>query len=413
MRIDNSFFTQRRNELINRIPEGSAVFLFAGKARAMSQDTNYRFLPDRNFYYLTGLMYEDGRLVLVKDKDGAVKTMLFALKKDDYIERWHGKRMTFDEVSSISGIDVEDIFDVNEFDERIYPFHGNLRFFTDETSISDEASLFMAMNDGCEDIGPVLTKMRMVKSEDEINAIIEAARITEQALDEMKTFIREGVSELELYTKLEYEMGRRGSLIPAFETIVSIGENSFYLHHGDPEDETGVLAKKGDVIQIDVGARCMGYCADISRVYFVGDPDDKEALERRTKLLGLIRDLRKNAFGFIKPGESFNTLNELMRKITGETLFSWGLLPEGYTDEDVRGYYWHNTSHHLGLDVHDISIREDLFVKGNCLAVEPGVYIKEWGIGFRIEDDVLVTEDGCRLLSSGIDSDESVMIKGI
>ena len=81
---------------------------------------------------------------------------------------------------------------------------------------------------------------------------------------------------------------------------------------------------------------------------------------------------------------------------------------EIYEDEDVKGYYWHNTSHHLGLDVHDICDREAKFEAGNCLAVEPGVYIKEWGMGFRIEDDVYVTSDGCILLSSGEDSEESV-----
>nr|MCR5199504.1 M24 family metallopeptidase [Saccharofermentans sp.] len=105
------------------------------------------------------------------------------------------------------------------------------------------------------------------------------------------------------------------------------------------------------------------------------------------------------------------TLNREMRRITGETLLSWGLLSEGYTEEDVKNYYWHNTGHHLGLDVHDICEREAAYEEGNCLAIEPGVYIKEWGIGFRIEDDVRVKKDGCELLSSGTDSDESIMVE--
>ena len=408
--ITSDIYKSRREQLINRIPEGSAVFLFAGKSRAMSQDTDYRFLPDRNFFYLTGLSYQEGKLVLVRGEDGSQRQLLFALKRDEITERWHGKRMSFGEVSRISGVPEEDIFEVSEFDERVYEFVAGYKVMTDDTSIAEECGTFKSSCKVYGDAGHILTSMRMVKSECEARCISSAAALTEEALLEMKKLIRPGVTELELYTKLEYEMSRRGSLIPAFETIVSIGTNSFYLHHGDPEDDNGVVAKEGDAIQIDVGARCEGYCADISRVYFVGDSEDKEANDRRDKLLTLIQTLRKNAFGFIKPGESFATLNQKMRSITGETLRGWGLLNEGYTEEDVKNYYWHNTGHHLGLDVHDISDKEKAFEEGNCLAIEPGVYIKEWGIGFRIEDDVIVTADGCRLLSSGDDSRESVCL---
>lgn len=410
MIITGDIYKSRREQLINRIPEGSAVFLFAGKGRPMSQDTDYRFLPDRNFFYLTGLAYEEGKLVLVKEKDGSSRTILFALKKDDYTERWHGKRMSFSEVSQISSVPVGNIHDVNEFDEIVYPYVTEYKILTDDTSIAEECKSFKSSREVYGDTGHILTGMRMVKSDREAEAISSAAAVTEEALDAMKTLIRPGVTELELYTRLEYEMARRGSLIPAFSTIVSIGANSFYLHHSEPEDESGTVAKKGDVIQIDVGARCEGYCADISRVYFAGDSDDEEYNSRRAKLLELIRDLRRSAFVFIKPGETFASLNLEMRKIVGERLLSWGLLEEGFTDEDVKNYYWHNTAHHLGLDVHDISDREAEFTKGNCLAVEPGVYIKEWGIGFRIEDDVQVTDDGCRLLSSGDDSEGSICL---
>lgn len=410
MLIGSDIFSKRRNELINRIPEGSAVFLFAGKARAMSQDSDYRFLPDRNFFYLTGLTYQEGKLILVKEKGGEVKTLLFALGKDEMTERWHGKRMPLEDVAKISGVALEDIFDVKEFDEREYPFLTGYTLYADGTSIAAEHARFVKEHDAVEDIGSVLTSMRMIKCEQEAEAISAAARLTEDALEELKPLVKEGVTELELYTKLEYEMARRGSLIPAFETIVSIGTNSFYLHHSEPEDEGGVTARKGDIIQIDVGARCEGYCADISRVFFVGECEDKLAQERRQKLLTLIQTLRARAFEYIRPGESFTTLNKEMRRIVGQTLCEWGLLEPGFTEEDVKNYYWHNTGHHLGLDVHDICEREAEYAEGNCLAIEPGVYIREWGIGFRIEDDVYVTRDGCRLLSSGSDSYESIIV---
>lgn len=385
---------------MNRIPEGSAVFVFAGKGRAMSQDTDYRFLPDRNFYYLTGLSYENGKLILLKDKNGDCKEMLFALPKDDLKERWTGKRMEFSDLSSLSGISENDIFDINDFEDKAYEIIRDYNVLFDSTSIVEEAKAFAAKNDAS-DIGSILTRMRMVKTSEEIESIKAAARITEDALSDMKSIIHDGSTELELYTKLEYEMARRGSLIPAFETIVSIDTNTFYLHHSDPDLEA--VATDGSMIQIDVGARVNGYCADISRVYFLCK-DEMTEDDNRKALHGLIKELRKASWDFIKPGETFKTLNSHMMKIVAEFLLKHGLIEDGYTTDDIREFYWHNTSHHLGLDVHDICEKEMPLEEGNCLAVEPGVYIKKWGIGFRIEDDVVVTSDGCELLSSGEDS---------
>jgi len=407
--LKKEFFTARRQELLNRIPEGTAVFLFAGKERAMTQDTDYRFLPDRNFFYMTGLEYTCGKLILAKGFDGATHELLFAPAHDELKERWHGKRQDFEELSEISGIPIENIISLEEYDERAYEFINNYELMYDGTSISEENAKFMKAYEGASDLGETLTLMRMKKTREEADAIARAAKLTEDALEEIKPLIRPGVTELELYTRLEYEMARRGSMIPAFETIVANGTNAFYLHHSDPEREDGVLATDGSFIQFDVGARCDGYCADISRVYFVGGEEDES--DKRVKLLRLIEALRQEAWKIIRPGQTFAGLNARMREITGEFLLREGLVNEGYTDDDVKRYYWHNTSHHLGLDVHDISDRELPFEEGNCLAVEPGVYIKEWGVGFRIEDDVYVTADGCELLSSGLDSKESVFVR--
>ena len=194
----------------------------------------------------------------------------------------------------------------------------------------------------------------------------------------------------------------------AFETIVSCGRNAFYLHHSEPEKDGDGIAKEGSIIQLDLGARFNGYCADISRVFFVGQPSGED--DRRMKLLELIRSLRKAAFEYIAPGKTFAGLNSQMYDIAGKWLAGQGLISDNFTVEEVRQYYWHNTSHYLGLDVHDVGPRDKEFEAGNCLAVEPGVYIPEWDIGFRIEDDCLVTEDGCLLLSSGKDSPEGIIV---
>ena len=409
MGIESSFFKDNREAFLDRLPEGTAVFVFAGTTRQMTQDSDYRFLPDRNFYYLTGIDVPSCKLMLLK-KEGECRLMLFVPPKDDFTERWHGRRRTPEEYAEISGIDVEDIYPENDFDDKKYEiFKGGYKVAYDGTSVSEINKQFMLTEEAVLDIGEILTRMRMVKKPCEIEAIRKAAKITEDALSDMKKLIAEGVSEYTLFTELTYQMAKRGTLIPAFETIVAIDENAFYLHHSDPDGEDGPLVGKGGQIQIDVGARVDGYCADISRAYLIGGPEGDD--DKRYELLGLIRKLRREALAFIKPGVTWVALNEHIRSVAGSWLLEKGLLEEGFTDEDVKRYYWHNTGHHLGLDVHDISLRELPFEAGNCLAIEPGVYIPEWGVGFRIEDDVLVTEDGSEYISSGNDDLTDVLVE--
>ncbi len=424
MRLSSSFYINNRKKLMDRLPEETAVLIFAGEAAAMCADTEYRFLPDRNFWYLTGLDYQRGKLILIKHKGDLFETRLYAPVKDAMVERWHGKTLSFEELAELSGIDTADIRPLDEFDNDLMELFGGdspLTPASDWESIMQESKdisgRLAAINKERMpiDISRDLIELRMVKTPEEIKAIKAAGRITEAALEDMKKHIRPGVTELELYTALEYGMASRGSLIPAFGTITAIGSNSFYLHHGDPEGEDGVIAQPGDLIQIDVGARVAGYCADISRVYFVGDRSEGirafENEDRRFLLLDLITELRKAAFNYIRPGVNFNMLNEEMKTITVNWLKQQGIVDEGFGVEDARAYYWHNTGHHLGLDVHDCAVKQKLFEPGNCLAIEPGVYIPEWNVGFRIEDDVLVTEDGCELLTGGQERVEDVVIK--
>ena len=411
MSLSPDLFRNNRLKFFDRIPENSAVVLFAGSSRKMSQDSEYRFLPDRNFYYLTGISTENARLIMVRNGD-IRDCFLFMPPKDETAERWHGKRMTFAEASRLSGIEEKDILPIGDFEDKLYFVSRDLLLDLcyDGTSISDENASFVKSHDGIKDISSVLTSLRMVKSEEEIEAIRKAAKLTEDALSDMKEMLVAGSCENDCYAALEYGMAKRGSLIPAFSTITAIDGNAFYLHHSDPEGPEGPVFREGSFIQIDVGGRYDGYCADISRVYFIGR-GDPQTEKRREALLGLSRKLRAEAFSYIKPGITFKGLNEHMKDLLGKWLVENELCAaDADMAEETKKYYWHNTGHHLGLDVHDISDREAPFEAGNCLAIEPGVYIPQWDIGFRIEDDVLVTGSGCELLSSGIDTPESVYI---
>ena len=411
--VSSANYKNNRERFAAALPDCTAALLFSGESKHMSGDTDYRFFVDRNFFYLTGLENPE-YVLLIEKNDGIVSTKIYAPARDSMKERWHGKRLDFADIAEIAGINEEDVLDLEKYEEKEFELLKNedIKIYLDKTSVMAKPfELKSTVEKGgrkvC-DLSEITTPLRMIKQPYEIESIREAARITEEAIEEMKQLIRPGVSEYELYTKLEYEMARRSTMNFAFETIVSCGRNAFYLHHSEPEKTGDGIAREGSIIQHDLGARVNGCCADISRVFFVGKPQGED--DKRMKLLGLIQALRKAAFEFIAPGKTFAELNSQMYDIAGKWLAGQGLIPDNFTVEEVRQYYWHNTSHYLGLDVHDVGPRDKEFEAGNCLAVEPGVYIPEWDIGFRIEDDCLVTEDGCQLLSSGKDSPEGIIV---
>jgi Xaa-Pro aminopeptidase len=411
--VNPSFYRHNRELFAAALPDRTAALLFSGDNKHMSLDTDYRFFVDRNFFYLTGIENPGFALVISKI-NGEVSTFIYAPARDSMKERWSGKRMDFADIAAITGLDVSEVLDLEKYEEKEFELLKNedINICLDFSSVMEKPfDLKSQVEKGgrkVTDLSEITTSLRLIKQPHETESIREAARITEEAIDEMKKLIRPGVSEYELYTKLEYEMARRSSMNFAFETIVSCGKNAFYLHHSEPEKDGDGIAMEGSIVQVDAGARMNGYCADISRVFFVGQPQGTD--DRRMRLLELIRALRKAAFDFIGPGKTFAGLNSQMYDITGKWLAGQGLIPDNFEEGDVRRYYWHNTSHFLGLDVHDVGPRDKEFAAGNCLAVEPGVYIPEWGIGFRIEDDCLVTEDGCLLLSSGKDSPEGIIV---
>ena len=411
--VEPSVYRQNRERFAAALPDRTAALLFSGEEKHMSLDSDYRFFADRNFFYLTGLE-RPGLILVIEKNDGKAACKLYAPARDSMKERWHGKRMDHSDIAAAAGLSEEDVLDLEKYEEKEFELikDTGINICLDSSSVMDKPFELKSQieKDGrkVKDLSGITTSLRLVKQPYETDAIREAARVTEEAIEEMKTLIRPGVSEYELYLKLEYEMAKRSSMSFAFETIVSCGNNAFFLHHSDPEKDGDGIAKEGSIIQIDCGARVDGYCADISRVFFVGKPKDGD--DKRMKLLGLIQALRKAAFEYIAPGKTFAGLNSQMYDIAGKWLAGQGLISDNFTVEEVRRYYWHNTSHYLGLDVHDVGPRDREFEAGNCLAVEPGVYIPEWDTGFRIEDDCLVTEDGCQLLSSGKDSPEGIIV---
>mgnify|MGYP000852731585 FL=1 len=397
------FYLGNRNKLLEQLPESCFVIVYAGYTVKVSSDTDYRYSVNRNFYYLTGIQ-QTGSVLLLRKSPEKTEHALYIHPNDPTRERWNGKLMTPDEAQSISLIDnirwlpaLEDkISDMlNQEDETFCIDYSDCR---QEMKALRDCIQDKAKNNKTIDISSYLTRMRMVKQSCEIQMIENAIDLTGTALLATANEMRAPVSELSIYAKLDYEMAKQGCLLPAFTTIVAGGENTLCLHYIDPDRR---VLEKGVLIQVDIGGIAGGYSADISRVFPVGG----RFSPRQKQLYDIVRACQKKAFISIKPGVKLADINREVADLATQLLTDAGVLIQ---DQDISSYVWHNSAHHLGLDVHDVSYRYEPLCENNVLAVEPGIYIPEWGFGFRIEDDVVVTANGCRLLSSGIpaDSDE-------
>lgn len=395
-KLPPEFFRENRRKLLDKLPERCFAVLFAGQTVPMSADSHYPFLADRNFFYLSGINQEDSILVIQKNGSHVVSA-LFIHTCDPMRERWTGKRLSANEAMERSGVD-EVLFLPTSMDYLINLVNEKSFLLATDRGIRPGPGtdfVQMAGNVRGEDnliaIAPLLTELRMVKEECEIEMIRRAIEVTDLAIRDALIILYPGVSELELLAAMEHGMSRKGCLLPAFPTIVASGDNAFCLHHSVP---SGKEISRGELVQVDIGASVGGLCADISRVYPVGGSFS----EKQKAVYDAVRICQKEAFRVISPGIKLSEVNQAVRRVAQIQLEKLGLMIPG-EEKDLGEYVWHNAAHHLGMDVHDVCVREAPLSKNCVLAVEPGLYIREWGVGFRIEDDVLVTEEGCEILS--------------
>ena len=241
------------------------------------------------------------------------------------------------------------------------------------------------------DIYPLIVRLRMVKSKQEIEEMKEAIAKTNVGLREIMKSLREDTYEYK-YSSLFYYTIQEYDYSPlSFPTICASGVNATCLHYPTPLAKT----KKNDLILLDLGAKNNGYCADISRTY----PISGTFSELQKIIYSIVLGCNKMVIETIKPGITIRELNNLVIDYLATHCLKANLIKN---KEDIRNYYFHNISHHIGLDTHDCSFRDLPLEPGNIISDEPGLYFKELGIGVRIEDDILVTEEGSYNLSGNI-----------
>ena len=398
---------RRRENLFQMMKDNSVAVIFSGVSKIISEDATYDFEVNRSFYYLTNIEQEHSVLMMIKGI-GEKKVYLFVDEYNELKEKWTGRRLTFDEAEMLSGI--QNVYSSDNFENMLnlaltnennqYGAITTLYLdLTPETKI-DSFKSTVSFRDELEakypqlstlDVKPIITSLRMVKSPYEIAQLRDAIAATNLGINKLILSLRPGIMEYELADIFEFFGRGHNRSFLSFPTIVASGKNATCLHY--PTQNCAV--KENDMILFDLGYRSNYYCADISRTF----PVNGVYSGNGKKIYEAVLNCNKAVIEYAHAGLTIADLQEYAKSFLKNECVRLGLLKES---DDIQKVYYHNVSHHLGLDTHDASNREKPLEEGNVITVEPGLYFQDLGIGVRIEDDILIHEGKSEVLSIGI-----------
>ncbi|WP_454053698.1 aminopeptidase P family protein [Clostridium sp. Marseille-Q7071] len=400
--MNKEFFIRNRKNLSEKLEDNSVLVLFAGDAPYKSADDKYPFVQNRNFYYIVGFPREKAIFILVK-QDGQVSESLFIERQDPVMARWIGEKLSVEESKELTGI--ENIKYLDQFHESFGRIGGDmlienlyLDFERQEYNMSrseggnfanevvERYPFFKVKN-----VFNHIASLRVIKSEEEIELIKKAIDLTKEGIYNMMSNSRVGMMEYELEACFDYTLRKNGVRVTAFNTIIGSGKNGTVLHY----EENNCEVKDESLVLLDLGAQYELYNGDISRTF----PINGKFTERQKAVYDVVLRAQKAIEAAVKPGVMWKDINELSKKELAKGCKELGLIKE---DNELSNYYFHSFGHFLGLDTHDVGHYNIPLQPGMILTNEPGLYISEEGIGIRIEDDLLVTEDGCINLSKDI-----------
>jgi len=401
--IDSSLFIENRQRLIEKLKPGSLAVFNSSDILPTSADGTHPFIQQTDLFYLSGIDQEESTLVIAPDvKDAKHRTILFLKETNDQIALWEGRKYSKDEAASVSGIktvhwnhEFKNIFKSLVYQSDHIYLNTNEHVRAD-TSVETRDDRF---RDWCrrtfplhkyERLAPIMNDLRAVKSQLEVDLIRKAGGITGNAFRRLLGFIKPGVWEFEIEAEIYHEFLKSRSRGPAFETIVASGADSCTLHYVKNNKQ----CRQGDLVLIDFGAEYANYAADVTRTVPVGGRFSK----RQKEVYNAVLKVQKAAIDLLTPGKTIDEYSKAVGRIMEDELIRLGLLKaddvKNQSPEEplYKKYFPHGTSHHLGLDVHDYGDKYRKFEPGMVLTCEPGIYIREEGIGIRIENDILLAE---------------------
>ncbi len=401
--INNQLFVHNRKKFTEAMKPNSIALFISNPQIPVSADALYPFKQNPDFFYLTGVDQEDCALLLFPDApEDKYKEILFVRKTDETIAIWEGHKLSKEEATQTSGI--EQVKWHNDFEAALaqwVPQAGVIYLNSNEHSRKSSnfpyGDLVFANTiksqfplHELERAAPILGRLRSVKSDFEIELIQKAIDITASAFKRIARFVKPGVLEYEIEAEMIHEFIRQGASGHAYQPIIGSGHNACVLHYIDNNNE----CKDGDMLLMDFGANYANYAADLTRTI----PVNGKFTKRQKEVYNAVLRVMKGATDMLIPGAMSVEYHKQVGLFMQEELLKLGLISEqDVKDEDpekpaYKKYFMHGTSHHLGLDVHDVGSKYDAIQPGMVFTVEPGIYIPEENLGIRIENDVLITE---------------------
>lgn len=399
--MQTTFYVNNRKSLIEKLPESSMVILFAGTAPHENSDRYYAFSVNNNFRYMTGLTREGVIFVIVK-RDGMISERIYIDPVNELFQKVNGRQLTVECVTGINGIK-----DVRENTGFLRDIHAELNRYGVQNlwldlfrnGFGDEMSKAQYFAESIkqkypsvhiQNVSRKIAELRRIKSPEEIEKIKEAIEITDEGIDSMMSHSVPGMYEYEYEAYYNFCLKRKNAGFGCFTTLAS-GESSVILHYPDNNRQT----RDGGLMLCDLGASVEGYGADISRTF----PVNGTFTPRQAQIYQIVLDANKYAISLAKPGITMREIDNLVIDFYAERLKEINLIQ---SKEEVSQYYYHFISHYLGLDTHDVGDNSIPLEPGVVLTIEPGLYLEKEGIGIRIEDDVLITEEGCVILTKNV-----------
>ena len=412
--MNKEFYAGNRRRLYENLAPGELLAVFSGEEIRKSADAYYPFHADRNFLYLTGISQKRSVLMARKNFDGSVTEWLYLLPKDAMAERWTGKRLDARQAQELSAIsDVRDISLLTDQFHALAPLCGRVWLDLHRQAPEDidsaahrfarrvqEAYPYLAIGN----LNPFLRRMRTIKQPCEIEALRKAEEITKAGILAMMRASHPGMYEYQYKAEFDRALGQFSPSEPGFTSIISAGANNFYIHY---DSYTG-QARDGDMVLNDVGAQWENLTTDVSRSW----PCNGKFSEKQRLLYECALKTSDYLFSIIRPGMKMADVDATIRSYNARLLVEAGVMD---SVEEVGTYMWHGGAHHIGYDVHDAIEKPEIIVPGMVFCVDVGIYHEAWGIGFRLEDNCLVTPGGCENLSAAIprtvEEIEAVMAK--
>lgn len=403
--IDKNLFIKNRKNFTARMEANSLAVFNSNDVYPIGADSTIPFEQARDLFYLSGVDQEKSILVLFPDAPNEKhREMLFLTETNDHIAVWEGEKLTKEKAFEVSGI--KNVFWLKDFEKVFFEvmtqcqtvyFNTNEHYRANVETETREARFIKWCKENypahrVAKSNPILQKLRSIKDPIELDLMQQACDITEKAFRRALKFVKPGVWEYEIEAEYWHEMIRNRSRGFAYTPIIASGKNACVLHY----IENNQQCKEGELILLDTGAEYANYASDLSRTI----PVSGRFTKRQKEIYNAVNRVKKEATKMLIPGTIWADYHIEVGKLMTSELLGLGLLDKADVQNEnpdwpaYKKYFMHGTSHHIGLDTHDYGLLHEPMEPNMVFTVEPGIYLPDEGFGIRLEDDVVIQENG-------------------